>query len=100
MSDSAETSQRSGTDRDDTERRGHSERGDRRVGSPDRRLASVVKKMAQELQDLATVAEEEAVVCRCFRQTNPAQTPPPLLPSSGLFGGGLYHYYLDYLFEA
>ncbi len=61
MSESAEASQRSGTDRDDTERRGHSERGDRRVGSPDRRLASVVKKMAQELQELATVAEEEAI---------------------------------------
>ncbi len=61
MSESPEESQRSRAHRDGTERHDRLEQADRRVGAEDRRVASAVKRMARDLQDLAAVAEEEAV---------------------------------------
>ena len=61
MSESAEESQRSGSNRDGTEGGGRSKQVERRIGPVDRRLSSAVKKMAQDLQNLASAAEEAAV---------------------------------------
>ena len=61
MSESPEASQRSGTNRSSTEGLDRLEREDRRVNKVDRRVASTVKQMARDLQELASAAEDEAV---------------------------------------